>query len=302
MFYNSQDYPRRERHLHRIYVCIVLQQSDLTNDPLSRHRHGRDAARNFGRKRPRTTAPTGLASAASNVSDALESNDLEEPQSVALLAAPGQERKIRDIDQEMVDDGGTDDSNDENYGYMNDSAAPEIQGRSRSWKRVRRTKDTEHNDVETPSTYSLNVSYQAIAATSSGSMQESEAIPIHGYLTLKTIESKVVYCLTFSQELLPRPQDRGQKQNCTTDLEGPRSAAPREAPAKSSIPHDVAPYSGIRQAPLRRQTTRSPWTPEEDATVLKMKKDGYSWEEIHAALPHRTKATIQVRYSTKLKT
>jgi hypothetical protein len=45
----------------------------------------------------------------------------------------------------------------------------------------------------------------------------------------------------------------------------------------------------------------APWAPEEDATVLKMKKDGYSWEEIHAALPNRTKGTIQVHYCTKLK-
>ena len=57
-------------------------------------------------------------------------------------------------------------------------------------------------------------------------MQESEEIPIHGYLTLKAIKSKVVYCLTFSQELLLHPQDRGQRQDCTTGLEGPQSAAP----------------------------------------------------------------------------
>jgi len=30
------------------------------------------------------------------------------------------------------------------------------------------------------------------------------------------------------------------------------------------------------------------------------KKDGCSWEEIQAALPNRSKAAIQVRYSTKL--
>jgi hypothetical protein len=64
-------------------------------------------------------------------------------------------------------------------------------------------------------------------ATSPGSMYESEEIPIHGYFTLKTIESKVVYCLTFSQELLPRPRDQGQRQDstCTTNLEDPHPAA-----------------------------------------------------------------------------
>jgi hypothetical protein len=30
-------------------------------------------------------------------------------------------------------------------------------------------------------------------------------------------------------------------------------------------------------------------------------EDGCSWEEIHAALPHRTLGAIQVPYSTKLR-
>jgi hypothetical protein len=38
------------------------------------------------------------------------------------------------------------------------------------------------------------------------------------------IESKVVYWLTFSQELLPRPHDREQKQHNDTNLEEPQSA------------------------------------------------------------------------------
>jgi len=40
--------------------------------------------------------------------------------------------------------------------------------------------------------------------------QESEEIPIRGCLTLKTIESKVVYCLTFSQELLQKLVEHGR--------------------------------------------------------------------------------------------
>ncbi|RSL50217.1 hypothetical protein CEP51_015376 [Fusarium floridanum] len=49
---------------------------------------------------------------------------------------------------------------------------------------------------------------------------------------------------------------------------------------------------------------RSPgdkWTPEEDEMVRSMKRNGRSWAQIHNALPHRSKGTIQVRYSTKLK-
>lgn len=203
---------------------VALHRSDLKNNYLPKQRRRRGATRNVCRKRPRTTAPIGLASAASTVSAALESTDLEEAQSRALITAPDQEREIRDIDQE-IDDGSTDDSNDGDYAEKSDAAGSKIGGRPRSRKRVRWTKDTEDNDVEAPSTHSLDVSCQAAAATSSGSMHESEEIPIHGYFTLKTIESKVAYCLTFSQELLPRPQDRGQRQDTTTDLEEPQSVA-----------------------------------------------------------------------------
>jgi hypothetical protein len=186
----------------------------------------------------------------------------------------------------MVDDGGTDDSNDEDYDDMSDAATSEIQDRPRSRKRARRAKDTEQNNVETPSTHSLSVPYQAIAKTSSGSVQESEEIPIHGYLTLKTIESKIVYCLTFSQELLPTPHARSQRQDSTIDLEGHKS---------------VAPASGIDQEELRYQKKGDPWTREEEAIVRRMKNGGSSWEDIHNVLPHRSIGTLQVRYSTKLK-
>jgi hypothetical protein len=49
------------------------------------------------------------------------------------------------------------------------------------------------------------------------------------------------------------------------------------------------------------QMKRPTWTPEEDATLLKMKRDSCSWDDIHAAVPHRNKGTIQVYYYTKLK-
>jgi hypothetical protein len=175
-----------------------LQQSDLTNDPLLKHRRRRDATRNVRRKRPRTPASTGLASAASTDSAALESNDLEDHQSIALLTAPSQEREIRDIDQEMVVDRGTNDSNDEDYSDMSNAAGSEIASRPRSRKRVKRAKDMGDDDVAACPNHPLEVLCQAIAPTSSNDMQESEEIPIHGYFTLKTIASKVAYCLTFS--------------------------------------------------------------------------------------------------------
>ncbi|KAG9228932.1 hypothetical protein BJ875DRAFT_476231 [Amylocarpus encephaloides] len=151
-------------------------------------------------------------STASPVSAALESNDFEHTQSVALLAAPVKEREICDIDHETADDGESDDSNDGDYGGMNDAAASEMRHPSHSRKRFKQVKETEHDNVETLSTHSLDVPDQATIATSSSSVQESEEIPIHGCLILKTVGSKVVYCLTFSQALLPEPGKTSQRQ------------------------------------------------------------------------------------------
>ncbi len=144
------------------------------------------------------TAHIRLASTASTVSATLKSTGLEEAQSYTVITALDQEQEIRDTDQEMADDRSTDDSNNEDYGARSDATSSKIGGRPRSRKRVRWTKDTEHNDKEAPSIHSLNVLYQAITATSSDSIQKSKEIPIHRYLTLKTIDLKVVYYLTFS--------------------------------------------------------------------------------------------------------
>lgn len=262
-------------------------QSDSTNDLLLRHRRRRDATKYVCRKglpMPSLTLPP---SAASPVSAALESNDFEHTQSVALLAAPAKERETRDINHEMVDDGVSDDSNDEDYDDMSDAAASETRRPPRSRKRAKRVKDMEHNDVETPSTHSLNVSHQATTATSSISMQESEEIPIHGYLTLKTIESRVVYCLTFSQDLLP----------------GPRRTSQRQGIAKMSVSSD---RRDSERSPLQEQAMNKPvknlrFSPEEDELLRQLKGDGLPWDEISDRFPGRSKGTLQVRYSTKLK-
>jgi hypothetical protein len=256
-----------------------LHQSDLKNDHLPKHLRRRDVTRNVRRKRPRTTAPIGLASAASAASTVpapLESTYLEESLSRALIAASDQEREIRDIDEEMVDDGSTDDSNDEDYGDMSDATGSKIGGRPRSRKRVRRTKDTGDNDVEAPSTHYLDVSDQAIAATSSGSMQESEEIPIHGYFTLKTIASKVVYCLTFSQELLPHPQDRRQRQDCTTGLEGPQSAAPVTDPNHQWGIRKIIGQKMVGRERHYRVQWKDTWMPESELAGAKELVDTFT--------------------------
>ncbi|KAL2063228.1 hypothetical protein VTL71DRAFT_5032 [Oculimacula yallundae] len=73
-------------------------QLDLTNDPLPRHRRGRDNTKNVRRKRLRMPSLTRPPSTASSVSTAPESNDSEHTQSIPLPTAPAKEREIYDID------------------------------------------------------------------------------------------------------------------------------------------------------------------------------------------------------------
>jgi len=68
-------------------VEASLYQSDLKNDYLLKHLRRRDVTRNVRRKRLRTTAPIRLASAASTIHAPLESTNLKEPQSCAIIAA-----------------------------------------------------------------------------------------------------------------------------------------------------------------------------------------------------------------------
>jgi hypothetical protein len=276
----QDDLPDHAQSLQPGPAATSLHQSDLKDHLQEQLR--RSPTGNVGRKRPYMTAPIRLANTASTVSAALGSADLEEAQPNALTAAPveDQERELRDINLEMV--------NDRDYTNKSDAAGSQIGGRPRSRKRVRRTKDTEDDDVAAPSTHSLDASYQAAAVTSSDGIHESEEIPIHGYLTLKTIKSKVVYCLTFSQEVLPHTRDRGQRQDIAKSV------------SSSSNRRDLE-RSPVQKRALNRPVRNSPFSPEDDELLLQLKGDGFSWDEISKRFPERSKGTLQVHYSTKLK-
>jgi hypothetical protein len=161
----------------------------------------------------RPTSPIKLATTASA---ALKSTDLEEPPSGSPVTEPNQEWEIGNIlGQKNVVSKSTDDPNNEDYSRKTDAIGSNIRDRPRSLKRVRWAKDkddpanTTPSDVEEDSpTSSVDVPSRATAATLSGAVQESEEIAIHGCLTLKTLKLEVLYCLTFSQESLPRPLER----------------------------------------------------------------------------------------------
>jgi hypothetical protein len=125
---------------------------------------------------------------------------------------------------------------------------------------------------------------------------EYQEWPFQGFLKRTRIRNKTTYNLEFQ---LPHVPEHLHLPIPSKAL-GLRSD--KETSAETVTPHDASAHSKMHPAAVRPQIKRVRWAPEEDATILKMREeDGCSWEEIHAALPHRTIETIQVHYSTKLK-
>jgi hypothetical protein len=110
------------------------------------------------------------------------------------------------------------------------------------------------------------------------------------------------YNLEFSLPNLPdllRSSTGLQISNPASGRESVRSSvSPRLC---ASHANNAVTHSRMRPAASQREIKRAPWTPKEDAKLRKMQRDGYSWDDIHAALPGRSKGAIQVRYSTKFK-
>ena len=130
----------------------------------------------------------------------------------------------------------------------------------------------------------------------SAPVAEYQEWPFQGFLKRTKIGDKTIYDLEFQ---LPHVLEPLQLLILSKAL-GMRSD--KETSAEAAALHDAGVHSKMRPAAVRRPIKRVRWTPEEDATILKMREeDGCSWEEIHAALPSRTLGTIQVHYSMKLK-
>ena len=128
----------------------------------------------------------------------------------------------------------------------------------------------------------------------SAPVAEYQEWPFQGFLKRTRIGNETTYNLEFQLSNVPEHLHLP----ILSEALGMRS---RETPVKATTPHNTGTHSKVYLAKVRPQIKRVRWTPEEDATILKMREDGCSWAEIHAALPLRTKETIQVRYSTKLK-
>jgi hypothetical protein len=132
-------------------------------------------------------------------------------------------------------------------------------------------------------------------ASETGPVADYQEWPFQGFLKRIKIGDDMTYNLEFKLpsilEHLRLPIDPKE-----LDITSNKEALP-----KVPIYNNAAAHSKIYQAPLQPKKKRVKWTPEEDATLLRMRNDGCSWEDIHDALPHRSIGTIQVHYSTKLK-
>jgi hypothetical protein len=119
-------------------------------------------------------------------------------------------------------------------------------------------------------------------------LQDIETIPVRGYLTRQVLLSRVVYSFTFEEDrttdrLLNKSTRRPSEDQGDSLQSGYRARRNRK-------PSGCA--TGRRVAVLS----------EEDKLLIKLKeKDDLSWSEIVKHFPGRTKGSLQVRYSTKLK-
>jgi hypothetical protein len=133
------------------------------------------------------------------------------------------------------------------------------------------------------------------APAESALVAEYQEWPFQGFLKRTKIGNETTYNLEFQLPRIPEhlcllipSEELSIGSNKGTSAEG-------------GTPYSAIAHSEVRRATSRPKRKRVPWKPEENETILKMKKEGCSWEEIHRALPHQSIGTIQVRYSTKLK-
>jgi hypothetical protein len=248
-------------------LTAAHQQSDpIAESPPAAHHARKNAPRHARHKRPRSSSSLGL-----------KSTNLEIRQSHASATDPGQERQLCDTNDRI-----TNDLSDENHANHSDASSNTVK-KSPPSKRLRRAEvpsSTTHHDLEKDSAYSFELSNR-VATTPSTATPQSEEIPIRGFLTLKAVESKVIYYFSFSQDLSPQPGGTYVS----------RSGDRRDSERSPLQQHATSTYA-----------RHSKFSPEDDKLLQRLKEDGrLSWDEIAEQFPGRSKGGLQVHYSTKLK-
>ena len=118
------------------------------------------------------------------------------------------------------------------------------------------------------------------------SLHDVETIPIRGFLTRQVLLSKVVYSVTFEEQ---------REHTC---YNGPKKT-PADLEDRSTYPH-----AGARRGSAKRPRTGilNTISREDDQLLIKLKEQReLSWSEISQHFPGRSKGSLQVRYSTRLK-
>lgn len=254
------------------------EQPDSLTEPLPvAHRPRKRAPRHARPKCHLASSSAGLARVSSPASTLLKSTNLEIPNSYASATGPSREGQLSAVDESA------DELGDEDYANHSDASSNAIE-EPRPSKRPRRSKDllsTTYRDMEESSGCSAELSNENVATIQSMATPQSEEFPICGFLTLKTIGSKVTYTVSFFQEPLLQPSE--------TDVftSGDRvdsGRLPRQGQATS------------------RPVRRLKYEREDNELLRRLKEEEcLSWDEIAEHFPERSKETLQVHYNTKLK-
>lgn len=144
---------------------------------------------------------------------------------------------------------------------------------------------------------------QCAPQTPRGPSATQESVPVaeyrewsfQGFLKRTRIGNGTTYNLEFTLPCI------SERLDLSISAEALGTDSSREVSVEPMISRKATLHSKIHAAVSRPLIKRAAWTPKEDAMLRRMRDDGCSWDDIHAALPHRSKGTIQVHYSTKLK-
>lgn len=117
------------------------------------------------------------------------------------------------------------------------------------------------------------------------SLSDMETIPIRGFLTREILLSKVVYLITFKER------------NKGTCLQEPGRTLPdckREA-QRRKLPRQ-------KKSQVRKSVSLPRSLSKNDELLIELKKErGLTWKQIGEYFPKRSVGSLQVRYSTQLK-
>ncbi|CAG7936660.1 unnamed protein product [Penicillium nalgiovense] len=183
----------------------------------------------------------------------------------------------------------SDDPDDSDYTDGNDSGVGDITRLPRLRKRQRRTATTKIQPAqarhESPHcVFSSPGPEEEIASPCPATnLQDIQTIPVRGFLTRQTFLSRVIYSCTFQED---------RQASCPH--------GPTKGPAYDKNLDNTrhATQSSSKKQPAR--ATR--FLPDEDDRLIELKEQrGLPWSRIVKHFPGRTKGSLQVRYSTRLK-